>query len=95
MSPLLPLRHGENLSLAVSCDVAVPMGIAKATVAMVVRNDPGEIIDGSTSSFFSSSVLHGELGVIRKACFMGLELRANPMVIESDGKVAITYAVCV
>lgn len=48
-------------SLKINCDVAVPMGSAKATAAMVLPNDPGEIIDGSTSSFFHPQSYMGNL----------------------------------
>ncbi|KAF7134245.1 hypothetical protein RHSIM_Rhsim08G0205100 [Rhododendron simsii] len=56
-------------TLMINCDAgyaAVPREGSKATAAVVARNDEGELIDGSFSTFSSSTFLRGELEAISK-----------------------------
>ncbi|KAE9457303.1 hypothetical protein C3L33_10823, partial [Rhododendron williamsianum] len=81
-------------SLKIYCDVAIPLGSGKGTAAMVVRNEVGELVDGSTANFPVSSVLQGELEAIRRACYMVEGLKVSPVMIESDSRRAIELSVC-
>ncbi|KAE9465841.1 hypothetical protein C3L33_02247, partial [Rhododendron williamsianum] len=80
-------------SLKINCDVAIPLGSEKGTAAMVVRNEVGELVDGSTATFPVSSVLQGELEAIRRACYMVEGLKVSPVMIESDSRRAIELSV--
>ncbi|KAI8567632.1 hypothetical protein RHMOL_Rhmol02G0136600 [Rhododendron molle] len=80
-------------SLKINCDVAIPLGSEKGTAAMVVRNEEGELVDGSTASFPVSSVLQGELEAIRRACYMVEGLKVSSVMIESDSRRAIELSV--
>ncbi|KAI8551080.1 hypothetical protein RHMOL_Rhmol06G0157100 [Rhododendron molle] len=74
-------------------DVAIPLGRDKGTAAMVVRNEVGELVDGSTTTFPVSSVLHGELEAIRRACYMVEGLKVSPVTIELNSRRAIELSV--
>ncbi|KAF7115776.1 hypothetical protein RHSIM_RhsimUnG0047500 [Rhododendron simsii] len=76
-------------SFKINCDVAMKREGLRANAAVVVRNDRGELTDGSTYFFKCSSVLQGELEAIRKACFLARDMCAVPVTIESDNKTAI------
>ncbi|XP_058195012.1 uncharacterized protein LOC131311532 [Rhododendron vialii] len=80
-------------SLKINCDVAIPLDSEKATAAMVVRNEVGELIDGSTATFPVYSVLHGEQEAIRRACHMVEGLKVSQVIIESDNRRAIELSV--
>ncbi|XP_058216738.1 uncharacterized protein LOC131327606 [Rhododendron vialii] len=73
-------------SLKINCDVAIPLGSEKGTAAMVVRNEVGELVDGSTATFPVSSVLQGELEAITRARYMVEGLKVSPVMIESDNR---------
>ncbi|KAF7148032.1 hypothetical protein RHSIM_Rhsim03G0019800 [Rhododendron simsii] len=76
-------------SFKINCDVAMKREGLRANAVVVVRNDRGELTDGSTYSFKCSSVFQGELEAIRKACFLARDMCAVPVTIESDNKTAI------
>ncbi|KAF7153316.1 hypothetical protein RHSIM_Rhsim01G0039500 [Rhododendron simsii] len=82
-------------SLKINCDVAIPLSSEKATAAMVVRNEVGELVDGSTATFPVSSVLQGELEAIKRACFMVEGLKKSlkvEWVKRSGNKIAYQVA---
>ncbi|KAI8569738.1 hypothetical protein RHMOL_Rhmol02G0300500 [Rhododendron molle] len=96
MTPPLAIsawRKPSPGSFKINCDVAMNREGQRANAAVVVRNDRGELTDGSIHSFKSSSVLLGELEAIRKACLLARDMCAVPITIESDNKTAISLSV--
>lgn len=56
--------------IKVNCDVTFKEGDTNNTVAVVMRDHAGELVEGRVKTSKISSALHGELVAIREACLM-------------------------
>ncbi|KAH7834120.1 hypothetical protein Vadar_012884 [Vaccinium darrowii] len=76
-----------------NCDVAVSKNGKEATLAVIVRDCKGTLLNGTVNSAYISSPLQGELLAIRRACVMGKDLGLHGFTIESDNQMAIKLSV--
>lgn len=107
----LPLIHMDNPTVediisqwrALDCgfvklnyDVAMKENGKEARVAVVIRDNKGALVNGTTVSSQISSPLQGELLAIRQACGMACDftdLGYQNVTIESDCQAAIKLSV--
>ncbi|KAL7262354.1 hypothetical protein ACSBR1_000689 [Camellia fascicularis] len=80
-------------SFKINCDVATLKGSNKATIAAVLRDSQGSILDGLTQQVSIVSVLQGEALACRLACQLASSLNLSGVEIAGDNKSAIHLSV--
>lgn len=79
----------DSLKYKVNCDAAFSKDGGDGSIAVVMRNWDGKLVDGWAKSVKISSPLQGELLAIREACLMISALGMKEVSVESDNKQAI------
>ncbi|KAI8031604.1 hypothetical protein LOK49_LG01G00240 [Camellia lanceoleosa] len=85
-----PPMHGH---WKLNCDAAVDLKLGKGSVAVLVRDHMGQLVDGLVSKIRLRSVAQGELLAIRYACLMAAAFDLTDVQIESDSQSVIHLCV--
>ncbi|KAL7168149.1 hypothetical protein ACSBR2_038565 [Camellia fascicularis] len=80
-------------SMKVSCDTSFSSSDGRATLAMILRDSHGKLIDGVAFIACSSSAKQGEAHAIRLACMFLRALGLSNLQVKSDSQEVI--ALCV
>lgn len=73
----------------INCDVATKNGSLYAAVAVILRNDTGQILDGRIAKVYTTSSLQGEALAVRLAGSLALANHLQQVSIESDNQAVI------
>lgn len=79
--------------LKINCDASVAAASGRTSIAAVLRDWQGRLVDGVVVSVQSSSVLQGEARAVRLACRLLQALGLSNVQVESDCQVAIDLSV--
>ncbi|KAI8002785.1 hypothetical protein LOK49_LG08G03236 [Camellia lanceoleosa] len=77
----------------INCDVAIKKGSSKASIAILLRDSGGRLIDGLTQSWRVSSSLQGEALACRCACQLAQARNLNMVEIKGDNKTVLFLCV--
>ncbi|KAI8003566.1 hypothetical protein LOK49_LG08G03257 [Camellia lanceoleosa] len=80
-------------SYKINCDVAIKKGSSEASVAILLRDSGGRLIDGLTQSWRVSSSLQGEALACRCACQLAQARNLNMVEIKGDNKTVLFLCV--
>lgn len=80
-------------SFKVNCDVAIKKDSSVASIAVMLRNSEGRLIDGLTSSCRVSSSFQGEALACRYACLLANTRNLSQVEIDGDNKAVIQLRV--
>ncbi|XP_058181438.1 uncharacterized protein LOC131299883 [Rhododendron vialii] len=70
----------------VNCDVAIPPNSSSSTMAVVLRNWRGEVLDGFARKVYARTSLRGELLAIQAVCELAVSLGIKGVEMESDNE---------
>ncbi|KAL7172332.1 hypothetical protein ACSBR2_031930 [Camellia fascicularis] len=76
-----------------NCDASFTKDGTKASLAVILRNREGQLVDGRTSIVHVSSTLQGEARAVRMACDFSQTLNLRQVSVEGDNKTVIELSV--
>ncbi|GMP26691.1 hypothetical protein CsSME_00003031 [Camellia sinensis var. sinensis] len=91
-----PSRRWSPLGLGqfkLNCDASFTKDGSKASLAVILRNREGQLVDGRTFIVHVSSTLQGEARAVRMACAFSQTLNLRQVSVEGDNKTVIELSV--
>ncbi|XP_028083788.1 uncharacterized protein LOC114285008 [Camellia sinensis] len=76
-----------------NCDASFTKDGSKASLAAILQNREGQLVDGRTSIVHVSSTLQGEAQAVRMACAFFQTLNLSQISVEGDSKTVIELSV--
>ncbi|KAL7201163.1 hypothetical protein ACSBR1_032967 [Camellia fascicularis] len=83
----------ESGAYKINCDVTIKNGSSDASIAVLLRDSGGRLIDGLTKRWMVSSPLQGEALACRCACQLAQARNLSKVEIEGDNKTVICLCV--
>ncbi|XP_028118971.1 uncharacterized protein LOC114316519 [Camellia sinensis] len=77
----------------VNCDVAVLQGSSRVTIATMLRDKNGHLVNGLTKKLCISSPFQGEAQACCLACLLVHQFNLLDVLVEGDNKVVIYFCV--
>ncbi|KAL7189459.1 hypothetical protein ACSBR1_039162 [Camellia fascicularis] len=102
-SPTTPATHSNDETdgwqppppsgFKINCDETFSKATAKASIAGILRDSEGRLLDGQVSSLLSSSTQQVEAQAVRLACFLAKNHNLPSVEIESDNQTIVKLCV--